>query len=381
MHLLLACDSFKGTLSSAQIAALLSRALIRAGHTVTALPLADGGDGTIEAVTSCGFSAHTAVVTGPLGTPVEATWARHESTAVIEMAQASGINLLDPTPETALQATSFGTGELITAALDAGCTTVILGVGGSATTDGGAGMLTALGARLLTADGAPVPPGGAGLEQLKSVDLSGLDPRLTDLRLAFDVDNPLCGPRGAAAVYGPQKGAGPAEVARLDAALARFAARVEQAAGASAAERPGAGAAGGVGFAALGVLGAQPVPGADYILDLIGFHAALDRADAVITGEGRIDEQTLSGKGPGAVLAAAGERGLERIVVCGSAAVSASQLSELGAGSPPPPRVRLHQMTDLAPLDDCLAEPAAVLRRLAEQIAAELPAPEAPQAR
>ncbi|MCT1690760.1 glycerate kinase [Brevibacterium sp. p3-SID960] len=384
MHILLACDSFKGTLTSTRIAELLAPALQAAGHSTSALPLADGGDGTVAAVAACGFTEHTAEVTGPLGTPVTAAWARRGEVAVIEMAQASGINLILPTPETALQATTLGTGELVRIALDAGCTTIVLGVGGSATTDGGAGMLTALGARLHTAAGTPIPPGGAGLEELVNIDLSGLDPRLVGadppvrLELAFDVDNPLCGPRGAAAVYGPQKGAGPEEVRRLDSALAHLAGLLGSA---DDSDRPGAGAAGGIGFAAMTVLGAEPMPGAGYIMDLLGFDAALGQADAVITGEGRIDDQTLSGKGPGAVLAAAGARGLLRIVVCGSADVSADELAGLGSSvsadsgaHESPPRVRLYAMTDIATVQTSLTEPERVMTALAERIAATLPA-------
>lgn len=383
MRILLACDKFKGTLTSPEVHARLAPALTEAGHTVDSVPIADGGDGTVDTAVAAGFTRHTAEVTGPLGSPVTAAWAETAGTAVIEMAQASGLALVAadsgsgsdsgsaPSADSALHATSAGTGELIAAALDAGCTEIVLGVGGSATTDGGAGMLAALGVRLLDASGAAIPPGGTGLERLARVDTTGLHPRLREgtahVLLASDVENPLTGPRGAAAVYGPQKGAGPAEVERLDRALERFAAHVPD--GVHHAARTGAGAAGGMGFGAFAVLGAASVPGADYVLDLAGFGRALGTAEVVVTGEGRFDEQTLSGKGPGAVIAAAREAGLPVHVVCGSSEIPAGQAGELGLAG-------IHCLTDLAALADCLADPGPVLERLAAELLA--PALEAP---
>lgn len=377
MRILLACDKFKGTLTAPEVHARLAPALTAAGHTVESVPIADGGDGTVDAAVSAGFTRHTAEVTGPLGTPVTAVWAEFAGTAVIEMAQASGLALVTsasgsaPDAHTALTATSAGTGELIAAALDAGCTEIVLGVGGSATTDGGAGMLTALGVRLLDESGHPVPAGGVGLEHLARVDTADLHPRLREgsahVILASDVENPLTGHQGAAAVYGPQKGAGPTEVERLDRALERFAARVPD--GPHHAARTGAGAAGGMGFGAFAVLGAASVPGADYVLDLVGFGRALETAEVVVTGEGRFDEQTLSGKGPGAVIAAARDAGLPVHVVCGSSEIPADQASGLGLAG-------IHPLTDLAALADCLADPAPVLERLAAELLA--PALEAP---
>lgn len=377
MRILLACDKFKGTLTSPEVHARLAPALSAAGHTVDSVPIADGGDGTVDAAVYAGFTRHTAEVTGPLGTTVTAVWAESSGTAVIEMAQASGLALVsadsgsDPGADTALTATSAGTGELIATALDAGCTEIVLGVGGSATTDGGAGMLTALGVRLLDEAGDPIPPGGVGLERLARVDTTGLHPGLREgtahVILASDVENPLIGPRGAAAVYGPQKGAGPAEVVRLDRALERFAALVPD--GAHHAARTGSGAAGGMGFGAFALLGAASVPGADYVLDLVGFGRALGTAEVVVTGEGRFDEQTLSGKGPGAVIAAARDAGLPAHVVCGSSEIPADQASALGLAG-------IHSLTDLAPIADCLADPGPLLERLAAELLA--PALEAP---
>ncbi|GAA2097667.1 glycerate kinase [Brevibacterium salitolerans] len=373
MRILLACDKFKGTLTSAQVARTLAAPLSSAGHTTVSVPVADGGDGTVAAALAAGFSARTTEVTGPLGTPAQATWAVREDTAIVELAEASGIALLQPTRETAYAADTRGTGELIAAALDAGCSRIVLGVGGSSSTDGGAGMLTALGARFLTADGEPVAPGGGGLQQLSRADLSGMDPRLAaaEVVLASDVDNPLLGPRGAAAVYGPQKGAAPEDVARLDAALARFSATLQETTGADrqavirAAETPGAGAAGGTGFGALVGLSARLMPGAEYIMELVGFDAELARADLVVTGEGRFDRQTLSGKGPGEVIARAAARGLPVWVVCGASELEASALQGTGVAG-------MVEMREFAPVETCLREPERVLAEAAGALAGRL---------
>ncbi|GAA4284329.1 glycerate kinase [Brevibacterium daeguense] len=367
MHILLACDKFKGTLTAAEVHAHLTPPLAEAGHHVRSLPIADGGDGTVAAAVSSGFSEQQAEVTGPLGERVTAVWARRRDTAVIEMAQASGLALIQPTRGTALHSTSIGTGELIRAALDAGCTRIVLAVGGSATTDGGAGMLRALGVEFLDRRGIPVSPGGAGLTRLARVDLRGLDPRLRDgtarVILASDVENPLLGDAGAAAVYGPQKGAVPEDVARLDAALAGFAGLLAD--DESHAVRPGAGAAGGVGFAAFAVLGAEPVPGAEYVMDLIGFDQALGQAELVVTGEGRFDAQTLSGKGPGAVISAAAEAAVPVRVVCGSSEFTAASAEVRGLAG-------LHPMTDHADLATCLSDPGPVLEAVARELVGSL---------
>ncbi|MFE7501055.1 glycerate kinase, partial [Streptomyces albidoflavus] len=272
--MLIAADKFKGSLTAVEVAGHVAAGLRRArpGTEVEALPVADGGDGTVAAAVAAGFARHTREVTGPTGEPVTAAWALRGTTAVVEMAEASGLQHLPGGVPAPLTATTHGSGELIAAALDAGARTLVFGVGGSATTDGGAGMLTALGARLLTADGTPVGPGGAALAELARADLSGLDPRLAevDLVLASDVDNPLTGPTGAAAVYGPQKGADEDDVRTLDAALTHYARVLTEALGdrvAEAAEAPGAGAAGGIGFGALVGLGARFRPGIEVMLD------------------------------------------------------------------------------------------------------------------
>jgi glycerate kinase len=230
---------------------------------------------------------------------VDATFALEDGLAVIEMAAASGLVLLAPQERDALRASTYGTGELIRAALDLGVRRLVIGIGGSATNDGGAGLLVALGARLLDERGMPLPPGGAALAALRTIDLSGLDPRLAgaEISVASDVDVPLCGPSGASAIFGPQKGASPEDVRRLDAALAHFAdVTARTVSGADHRDDPGAGAAGGLGFALIAFLGARFRPGVELIAELLGLDAALRGADLCLTGEGRIDEQTLRGK-------------------------------------------------------------------------------------
>ncbi|MGW2300620.1 glycerate kinase [Streptomyces sp. NPDC001809] len=335
-HVLVAADKFKGSLTAVQVAERVTAGLRRVVPelTVETLPVADGGDGTVAAAVAAGFERREVRVTGPLGEPVTAAFALRETTAVVEMAEASGLQLLPAGVFAPLTATTYGSGELLRAALDAGATTLVFGVGGSATTDGGAGMLAALGARFLDASGAPVGPGGAALADLATADLTGLDPRFAsvDLILASDVDNPLTGPKGAPAVYGPQKGASPEDVRTLDAALAHFATVLEKAIGPKAAEAavaPGAGGAGGIGYGAL-ILGASFRPGIELMLEVLGFAPALERATLVITGEGSLDEQTLHGKAPAGVAAAARAAGKEVVAVCGRLALSPEALGKAG---------------------------------------------------
>ncbi|WP_411110972.1 glycerate kinase [Streptomyces sp. c-19] len=335
-HVLVAADKFKGSLTAVQVAERVTAGLRRVvpGLTVETLPVADGGDGTVAAAVAAGFERREVQVTGPLGEQVTAAFALRGTTAVVEMAEASGLQLLPRGVFAPLTATTYGSGELLSAALDAGATTVVFGVGGSATTDGGAGMLAALGARFLDASGDPVGPGGAPLADLATADLSGLDPRFSsvDLILASDVDNPLTGPKGAPAVYGPQKGATPDDVRTLDAALAHYATVLEKAVGPRAAEAavaPGAGGAGGIGYGAL-ILGASFRPGIELMLDVLGFAPALERATLVITGEGSLDEQTLHGKAPAGVAAAARAAGKEVVAVCGRLALPPEALGKAG---------------------------------------------------
>lgn len=250
-RVLIAADKFKGSLTAVQVAERVTAGLRRVAPRVEveALPVADGGDGTVDAAVAAGFERREVRVAGPLGHEITAAFALRDDTAVVEMAEASGLQRLPAGSFAPLTSSTYGSGELLLAALDAGARTIVFGVGGSATTDGGAGMLAALGARFLDEDGEPVPPGGGSLGLLATADLSGLDPRLSsvDVVLASDVDNPLTGPKGAPAVYGPQKGASPDDVAVLDAGLAHFAAVLEKTIGSKAAEyavAPGAGAAG-----------------------------------------------------------------------------------------------------------------------------------------
>jgi glycerate kinase len=363
-RVLIAADKFKGSLTAVEVAARVEAGLrtVVPALTVESLPVADGGDGTVDAAVAAGFERRTVRVTGPLGEPVEAAYALREDTAVVEMAEASGLRHLPPGVFAPLAATTYGTGELLRAALDAGARTIVLGVGGSATTDGGAGMLSALGARLLDGDGAPIAPGGGPLATLATADLSGLDPRLieTEIVLASDVDNPLLGPKGAAAVYGPQKGASPGDVAALDAALMRYA----EVLGASAeAEAPGAGAAGGVGFGALVGLGAAFRPGIEVLLDVLGFADALARADLVITGEGSLDEQTLHGKAPVGVAHAARARGLDVVAVCGRLSLPPAALGSAGI-------LRVYALTEIEPdAARCMSEAGPLLEQVAASLA------------
>ncbi|MET7378668.1 glycerate kinase [Streptomyces sp. NPDC005526] len=368
-RVLVAADKFKGSLTAVQVARAVTAGLRRVvpDVEVEALPVADGGDGTVDAAVAAGFERREVRVAGPLGHEVTAAFALRGDTAVVEMAEASGLQRLPAGVLAPLTASTYGSGELLRAALDAGARTLVFGVGGSATTDGGAGMLRALGARFLDAEGEPVAPGGGGLAALARADLSGLDPRLAsvELVLASDVDNPLTGPKGAPAVYGPQKGASPDDVAALDAALAHYAKVLEEAVGDRAARyavAPGAGAAGGIGYGAL-LLGARFRPGIEVMLEVLGFAPALERATLVITGEGSLDEQTLHGKAPAGVAAAARAAGKEVVAVCGRLALTPEALARAGIG-------RAYPLTETEPdVSRCIAEAGPILERVAERIA------------
>ncbi|WP_336322066.1 glycerate kinase [Streptomyces lavendofoliae] len=369
-RVLVAADKFKGSLTAVQVAERVTAGLrhVVPGLEVETLPVADGGDGTVAAAVAAGFERREVRVTGPLGAPVTAAYALRDGTAVVEMAEASGLQLLPEGVFAPLTSTTYGSGELLRAALDAGARTIVFGVGGSATTDGGAGMLAALGARFLDKDGEPVGPGGGGLRDLATADLSGLDARFADVELvlASDVDNPLTGPKGAPAVYGPQKGASPEDVAELDAALAHFASVLAGSVGSRAAElaeSPGAGAAGGIGYGALVALGAGFRPGIEVMLDVLGFGPALSRATLVITGEGSLDEQTLHGKAPAGVAAAARAAGIEVVAVCGRLALPPEALGRAGIR-------RAYPLLELEPDPArCMAEAGPLLERQAANIA------------
>ncbi|WP_010469536.1 glycerate kinase [Streptomyces somaliensis] len=369
-HVLVAVDKFKGSLTAAQVARRVTAGLRRAapGVPVQALPVADGGDGTVEAAVAAGFERREVRVTGPLGGPVTAAFALRGDTAIVEMAEASGLRLLPEGVRAPLTATTRGFGELLRAALDAGARTLVLGVGGSATTDGGASMLIALGAQFLDAEGEPVGPGGGGLRALAAADLSRLDPRLADVELvlAGDVDNPLTGPEGAPAVFGPQKGATRDDVRALEAALVWYVEVLAGAVGPRAAEAavaPGAGGGGGTGYGALVGLGAVFRPGIDLMLDVLGFPEALSRAALVITGEGSLDEQTLRGKAPAGVAAAARAAGVDTVAVCGRLALSPQALARTGIR-------RAYPLTDLEPDPAvCMAQAGPLVERAAAAVA------------
>jgi glycerate 2-kinase len=346
LRILVAPDSFGGALDSVAVARAISAGWLRARpeDTVVQAPMADGGEGTLAAVAAAlGDRAvrRTVAAHDALGRPISADYLLLDDgrVAFVEMAAASGLAQLavdERTPASARLASTRGTGELVRSALDAGVSRVILGLGGSATNDGGSGMLAALGARFVDLAGGELKPGGAALAELIVIDPSGLDPRLA--RVAFvvasDVTNPLTGPAGAAATYGPQKGADPAAVADLDAALGIYGAAIEAATGRQVAELPGAGAAGGTGAALLGFTNATLRPGVEVVAEMAGLDAALGEADLVITGEGRADEQTLAGKAAMGVALLAGKRGIPAVLLCGtlgpgSEALEQSSLFEL----------------------------------------------------
>jgi glycerate kinase len=369
-HVVVAPDKFKGSLTArevaARVAAGIAAALVETGTPpvpVVQVPVADGGDGTVDAALAAGYQRVAVRAEGPTGSPVDTAFALRDGVAVVEMADVSGLRLLPPDALAPLTASSLGTGEVVRAALDRGCHTVVLGIGGSASTDGGAGMVQALGARLLDDAGTELPRGGAALADLDRVDLTGLHPRLAQTRVvvASDVDNPLLGRNGAAAVYGPQKGADPQQVVLLDAALARWADAVEAAAGPGDPpyrDRPGAGAAGGVGYAAMAVLGGELEPGIGLVLDLVRFADHLPGARLVITGEGSLDEQTLNGKAPAGVAAAAAKAGVPVVAVAGRLALDPHQLQAAGIAD-------AAALTDIEPdVRRCLADAGPLLERL-----------------
>jgi glycerate kinase len=368
VHVVVAPDKFKGSLRASAAARAIADGLRASvpGLDVLETPVADGGDGTLDAAFSAGFRRVPVRVAGPTGEPVDSAYAVRDGEAVVELADACGLERLPGGRLAPLTASSAGVGEVLRAALDAGCRRVVLAVGGSASTDGGAGMLAALGARLIDADGEELPAGGAALARLARVDLTGLHPGLRDaeLLLACDVDNPLLGPAGAAAVYGPQKGAGEADVAVLDAALARWADVLEAALGVRGRDVPGAGAAGGVGFAAL-TLGAAARPGIELMLGLAGLEAQLPGARLVVTGEGSLDAQTLRGKAPAGVAAAARRAGVPVVAVAGRCALSDAELAPAGI-------LAAYALTDLEPdTARAMARAEELLREAARRLAAD----------
>ncbi|MDX2974142.1 glycerate kinase [Kribbella solani] len=357
-RVVIAADKFKGSLPSSGVAAALTTGILRvAPHaTVVTVPVADGGDGTLSAALAAGYTSVPHTAQGPTGHPRQTIYARSGATAVVELAAVSGLVHLPGDVPAPLTATTYGTGQLLAAALDAGCTRIILGIGGSASTDGGAGLIHAL----------------TGTQTL---DLEVLRRRLrgVEVVVACDVDNPLTGPNGAGAVYGPQKGASPEQVRELDERLTEWADVVADATGRDLRDVPGAGAAGGVGFAALALLNAELRPGIELVLEMVGFYEKLIGADLVITGEGALDEQTLHGKAVAGVAAAAGDSsatgrsagGVPVVSVCGVNRLDDPQLQEIGVRA-------AYALTDLEPdVQRCIADPEPLLEQLGERIAVE----------
>lgn len=369
MRVLLAPDKFKGCLTAAEVAAALAVGL-RDGLRdldVVQIPVADGGDGTVVAALSAGFRHVEVDAVGPTGQPIRTGYAIAEHRAVVELADVVGLARLPEQHPDALGASTFGLGLVIKHAVERGATEIVLGLGGSASTDGGAGMVQALGASLTDAAGCEIRPGGAALGHLSGLDLTGLETMLDGVRfvVACDVDNPLLGSHGAAAVFGPQKGAGPADVEQLEGALASWAGVVAEATGEDLAGQPGAGAAGGTGFAALALLGAQLRPGIELVLELVGFDRLLDGADLVVTGEGSLDEQSLSGKAPVGVAQAARRASppVPVVAVAGRTTLSQPRLQEAGIA-------RAYPLQDLEPdLASSIAHAAALLRTVGSTIA------------
>lgn len=364
-HFLFASDSLKGTLSSVDAARLLGEAARRhfPGCACEVVPMADGGEGTAAAlVDACGGELRRACVSDPLGRPVEAAYALLPGgRAVVEMAAASGLPLLSPGERNPLPTSTFGTGELVRAALDAGARDVTMALGGSATNDGGLGMARALGVRLLDAGGRELAGCGADLARVARLDLAGLDPRVavTDFHLMCDVDNPLTGAHGASAVFGPQKGATPEMVAELDAGMRSYA-RVLSAAFGRDFDMPGAGAAGGLAAGCMAFLGARAESGVARVLELTGFSARLARADLCVTGEGHADAQTARGKVVAGVAAACARAGVPCVAVVGGMDAGAADLPGLTAAVP--------TAIDAMPLEEALGRAEELYALAAERL-------------
>lgn len=337
MKIVIAPDSFKGCLTALEVADAIEKGIRRVmpEAQIVKVPMADGGEGTVQAlVDATGGQIIAQNVCDPLGNQIEANFGilGDGKTAVIEMAAASGLPLVPMDKRNPMITTTYGTGELIRAALDRGCGKLIVGIGGSATVDGGAGMAQALGVRLLDNGGHDIPRGGGGLEHLDHIDISQLDSRIakTDTMVACDVDNPLVGPRGGPAVYGPQKGAIPEMVRKLDEYLDRYAHIIKRDLGVDVKEVPGAGAAGGLGAGLMAFLNAQLRSGVSIVIEASGLEKCLQGADIVITGEGRIDRQTIYGKTPIGVARAAKKFGLPVIGIAGGIDDGASVVYENG---------------------------------------------------
>lgn len=368
-NIVLAPDKFKGSLTAEQAARAMARGVCRADPTMTPIvcPVADGGEGTLDAVLAAGFEPVDVHACGPTGAPVRTAYARKDGRAVIEMADICGLQRLPAATLAPVTATSYGLGSVIAQALDDGCRDIVITVGGSASTDGGAGMLMALGAEILDRHGHPIAPGAQGLADAAHLDLRRLHPglRTATVTLAADVDSPLCGPLGAAVVYGPQKGILDHHIAEVDSGLSRWADLVERGVGADCRDAPGAGAAGGVGFAALAVLRARMRPGIDMILDIIDLDRKLLGAKMVITGEGSLDGQSLRGKAPVGVSRCARPHGIPTFVIAGVSTLTSAQARTAGFGA-------VRTLNELEPdLSRCTTYAAKLLTLVTERLIRE----------
>jgi glycerate kinase len=368
VRVLVSPDKFKGTLTATEAARAIGRGWQRSlpAAVIDEVPLADGGEGTLDVLVAALGGTHERMrVTGPLGEPVEAEFglvpAPGGPAGIVEMAVASGLALVAEARRDPKVTTTRGTGELMVAACRAGARRLIVCVGGSATNDAGAGMAQALGIRLADERGLDVGPGGAALMGLAGVDVRGLDPAIRGVavEVASDVDNPLVGPDGASAVYGPQKGATPQDVAMLDLALARFAGVVKSHLGVEVASMPGTGAAGGIGASLVAFLGATFRSGVELVMEAVGFGERLRAADLVVTGEGAFDEQSIRGKVAGAVLSAAAAAGIPAVVLCGRATVT-------------PAGATVRSLVDRFGMEAATGAPAERLADLAAEIAGDL---------
>ena len=373
MKIVIAPDSYKESLSALEAATEIEAGFRRVfpDAEYIKLPMADGGEGTVAAmVVATGGNCVAVDITGPLGEPGKACYglAGDGKTAIIEMAAASGLARVAPGHRNPLKATTYGTGELIKAALDAGVRHLIIGIGGSATNDGGAGMLQALGVKLLDHEGRDIGFGGGELANLDAIDIGGMDPRLETCRIdaACDVDNPLTGPEGASAVFGPQKGATPEMVAQLDANLVRYAGLIRRDLGVEVNAMPGAGAAGGMGAALTAFFGAKLRPGIEIVVEAVGLEACVREADLVITGEGRIDSQTLHGKTPMGVARVAKRYGKPVIGIAGCLAPDAGMVQAHGIDAV------FSVISRISTAEEALAHAATNLREASGNIAAVL---------
>lgn len=366
-RVLIAPDTFKGSLSAPAVASAVAAGINRAFRNIAAdlCPVADGGEGTLDAAAAAGYRKVQVEVQGPTGKPVQAAYGECNGVALVELAEAVGLGRLAADQLAPLVASTFGVGQLVDAAVRAGNSTIVLAIGGSATSDGGAGLLEALGAELLDTDGKPLGRGGAALARIGRIDFQPMRARLASVKfiIASDVTSPLLGPRGAASVFGPQKGASASDVSALERGLTRWAEVVTAAVKTDVSQQPGAGAAGGVGFGAMALLGATIVPGADLILEMVDFDRRAREASLVITGEGSLDEQTLAGKAPARVAAAARKSGTPVVAIAGQCTLPESTLASIGIR-------KVYELRKLEPdLDRSIANAWPLIASMSERLA------------